>query len=209
MSDAAPAPPPGDPAPLAVVRDERLQIMEAMAEVMAELGFAATTVDHVAERAGVDREAFDRHFPTKLACFLAAFDEASEQLFVPIAARVTVATDAVAPLGPAERLEEFDELFGAYLEGIVARPHLARVFLIEVYAAGPEAMERRTRLQAIITDATAALLGASNDRGRFACQALVAAVSALVTPLLAVDDLAGIRRLREPIVDLAARSLLT
>jgi AcrR family transcriptional regulator len=191
-----------------VAGDQRRRIMTAMAEVMAEQGYAGTSVADVIGRAGVSRETYYQQFRSKLACFLAAFDAASAELFVPIAARVAEVTEAAAPIGPAERLEEFDVLFGAYLEGIATHPELARVFLIEVYAAGPEAMERRARLQTIITDAVASLLGASNDRGRFACQALVAAISALVTPLLAAGDLAGIRALREPIVDLAARSLL-
>ncbi|MGN6694127.1 MAG: TetR/AcrR family transcriptional regulator [Aquihabitans sp.] len=211
MSDAAPTRLPRGRHGLSreeVADDQRRRIMAAMAEVMAEQGYAGTSVADVIGRAGVSRETYYQQFRSKLACFLDAFDAASAELFAPIAARVADATEAAAPLGPADRLEAFDVLFGAYLEGITSHPELARVFLIEVYAAGPEAMERRTRLQAIITDGVAALLGASDDRGRFACQALVAAISALVTPLLAAGDLAGIRALREPIVDLAARSLL-
>lgn len=191
-----------------VADDQRRRIMTAMAEVMAEQGYPATSVADVISRAGVSRETYYQQFRSKLDCFLAAFDRASAELFTPIADRVAEATGGDAPLGPAERLEEFDVLFGLYLEGITSQPELARVFLVEVYAAGPEAMERRARLQTIITDAVALLLGASNERGRFACTALVAAISALVTPLLAAGDLAGIRALREPIVDLAARSLL-
>lgn len=191
-----------------VAGDQRRRIMAAMAKVVAEQGYAATTVADVIGRAGVSRETFYQQFRSKLACFLAAFDAASAELFASFADRVAEVTQGSAPLGPADRLDEFDVLFGAYLDGIASHPEQARVFLIEVYAAGPEAMERRARLQATITDAVADLLGASNDRGRFACQALVAAISALVTPLLAAGDLAGIRALREPIVDLAARSLL-
>lgn len=191
-----------------VADDQRRRIMTAMAEVMAAQGYASTTIADVIGRAGVSRETYYQQFRSKLECFLAAFDAASAALLAPIAGRITDATEGDAPIGPADRLEVFDELFGVYLDAITSHPELARVFLIEVYAAGPEAMERRARLQATITDAIAVLLGLGDDRVRFACQALVAAIGALVTPLLATGDLDGIRALREPIVDLAARSLL-
>jgi len=191
-----------------VAGDQRRRIMAAMAEVMSEQGYAATTVADVIGRAGVSRETYYQQFRSKLDCFLAAFAAASTELFAPIEARVALVTDGTDEPTPGHRLDAFDELLGAYLDGITSRPELARVFLVEVYAAGPEALARRARVQASVTDGVAALLGAGNDRGRFACQALVAAVGALVTPLLVADDLAAIRALREPLVDLAARSLL-
>jgi AcrR family transcriptional regulator len=191
-----------------VAGDQRRRITTAMAELMAEQGYAATSVADVIGRAGVSRETYYQQFRSKPACLLAAFDAAANALFAPIQARVDQHALAGREPGPADRLEEFDELLGAYLRGIAAHPALARVFLVEVYAAGSEAMARRVQLQASITDSVALLLGAGDDRGRFACQALVAAISALVTPLLVADDLPGILALREPIVDLAARSLL-
>ncbi len=185
---------------------QRRRIMTAMAEVMAEQGYATTSVADVIRRAGVSRETYYQQFRSKLDCFLAAFDAAAVALFAPIRAMADPAGSAA--LGPAERLDRFDELLGAYLDGLAAQPALARVFLVEVYAAGPGAMARRVELQAEISDSVATLLGASNDRGRFACQALVAATSALVTPLVVAGDVDGVLALREPIVDLAAGSLL-
>lgn len=214
MTEPAPAPPARLPrgrhglSREQVAEVQRRRIMAAMAEVMADQGYAATSVADVIARAGVSRETYYQQFRSKLDCFLAAFDAAAEALFAPIQARVDQGAQAGGDRGPADRLEEFDELFAAYLRGITAQPALARVFLVEVYAAGPEAMERRVRLQAAITEAIVVLLGAGDDRGRFACQALVAAVSGLVTPLLVADDLPGIVALREPVVDLATRSLL-
>ena len=187
---------------------QRRRIMEAMAMVMVDQGYAGTSVADVIRRAGVSRETYYQQFRSKLDCFLAAFDAAAVELFAPIQAVLDPIAGAASSLGPADRLDQFDELLGAYLHGLTARPELARVFLVEVYAAGPEAIARRVGLQGEITASVAVLLGASNDRGRFACQALVAAISALVTPLLVADDLAGILALREPLVDLAAGTLL-
>lgn len=191
-----------------VATDQRRRMIDALAEEMAARGYAGTSVADILRSAGVSRETFYQQFRSKLDCFLAAFDVAADELFAPIRAQLEPLAGAPATFGPADRLEAFDELFGAYLRGITERPAHARVFLVEVYAAGPEAMARRMALQAQITDSVALLLGAGDERGRFACKALVAAVSALVTPHLVADDLPGILALREPIVDLAARSLL-
>ena len=45
-----------------------------MAQVVAEKGYAATTVADVVERAGVSRRTFYEQFADKEACFLAAYD---------------------------------------------------------------------------------------------------------------------------------------
>jgi hypothetical protein len=91
-----------------------------------------------------------------------------------------------------------------YLGAIAADPVTARVFLIEVYAAGPAAIERRTALQKGLVDVLAAALGA-DERDRFAVEAGIAAIAAMVTARLAVGDVEGIRALRDPIVDLLDR----
>ena len=64
----------------------------------------------------------------------------------------------------------------------------ARLFLVESYAAGADAIARRHEVQERITDALAALLGARSPSGRFACQSVVATVSALIVPPLVADD---------------------
>jgi hypothetical protein len=91
-----------------------------------------------------------------------------------------------------------------YLGAIAADPVTARVFLIEVYAAGPTAIERRTALQRGLVDLLAEGLGA-DERDRFAVEAGIAAIAALVTARLAAGDVEGIRALRDPILDLLER----
>jgi hypothetical protein len=91
-----------------------------------------------------------------------------------------------------------------YLGAIASDPVTARVFLIEVYAAGPKAIERRTALQQGLVDVLASAIGAE-ERDRFAVEAGIAAIAALVTARLAVGDVDGIRALRDPIVELLER----
>jgi len=163
-----------------VESDQRIRILLAVAESMAEQGYVATPVADVIRTAGVSRETFYRLFDDKLDAFLAAFDVAGELL-------VEVMRSAVHSEGtPIERVER---ALGAYLDTIAASPGYARLFLIEVYAAGPAAMQRRHDVQALIGDELADVFGARTAASRFAGQTVVASVSAmLVGPLVAQDS---------------------
>jgi hypothetical protein len=90
---------------------------------------------------------------------------------------------------------------------MAAEPAYARLFLVEVYAAGPEAMARRAALQQRIVDALVELFGVGDERRRFSCQVLVAAISSMVTGPLVTDDLDAIPALGPRIVE-QARALL-
>jgi AcrR family transcriptional regulator len=178
---------------------QRSRMLLAMAAAMADKGYAGTAVADVIKRAGVSRETFYQQFSSKLDCFLSAFDSAGEVLLARLGE--TPGTGDEAPI------ELFDRAFGVYLDALASQPALARVFLVEVYAAGAEAMARRAALQAGIVDRMAALLGVATDRDRFACEVLVAAVGALVTGPLVAGDLDALQHLRERVVDLVSRAL--
>lgn len=177
---------------------QRIRMLLAMAEAMTVKGYVGTTVADVIKGAGVSRETFYQQFASKLACFLAAFDAAAGLLLVQLADVLEV---------DGTPIERFEAAFTSYLEALAAEPAFARVFLVEVYAAGPEAIERRRALQERLVDALVELLGADGDDGRFACELLVAGTGALVTVPLVADDLDGIRALREPVLHLVGRVL--
>jgi len=172
--------------------------MIAMAEAMTEKGYVSTTVADVLARAGVSRETFYQQFSSKLDCFMHTFDAAAEILLAQVGD--PAATDG----SPYER---FDALFTRYIDTLVAEPAFARLFLVEAYAAGPAAIERRMALQARITDALVEVLAVESDHGRFACQMLVAGVGAMVAVPLVNQDLEALRDLRTGVLDLVARTL--
>ncbi len=60
-------------------------------------------------------------------------------------------------------MERFERALAAYLETMAADPAYARLFLVEVYAAGPEAMDRRAALQQRIVDALVELFAVRDD----------------------------------------------
>ncbi len=105
-----------------------------MAEVVAESGYAATTVAAVIGRAGVSRKTFYEHFRDKEACFLAAYDTGVEVLLGALRAAGAETEDLLARARARTR---------AYHQTLAAEPAFARTFLIEVAAAGPAALTRR------------------------------------------------------------------
>lgn len=181
-----------------VAASQRSRMMVAIADAMAEKGYVGTSVADVLQRAGVSRETFYQQFASKLDCFMHAFDAAAEVLL----AHVGRADD-----GTGTPIERFERSFTTYVETLAAHPALARVFLVEVYAAGPEALERRAAVQAKLVDDIAWLLGADSPQDRFACQVLVAAVGAMVTGPVIAGDADALGRLRTDVVALVRRAV--
>ncbi|ACY95922.1 MULTISPECIES: TetR/AcrR family transcriptional regulator [Thermomonospora] len=178
-------------APEEVARRQRERLMLAMAQAMSDKGFAATSVEDVLKRAAVSRQSFYRLFSSKLDCFLAAFDEAARLLEERLIAAVGKTGDP---------LERFERGITAYLEMLAAEPAYSRLFLIEGYAAGPQAIERRLAFQQRLTDLLAEVLDVRTEGGRFACRAVVAATATLVTGPLLTGDAAALRAVGEEIV---------
>ncbi len=175
-----------------VEQAQRLRLAVGMAEAMRTTGYARTPVAAVLKHARVSRETFYALYDGKLDCFLAAIDLVSEVLLVELAAAVD------APGSPLQRL---DRALAAYLDALTREPGFARLILVEVYAAGPEAMARRAALQERLVDRMAELLQVADDGGRFALEALVAAVSTMVTGPIVDDDPERLRALHGPVMD--------
>ena len=181
-----------------VEASQRARMLLGVTEAMTEKGFVGTSVADVLQRAGVSRETFYQQFSSKLDCFMAAFDSAAEILLDRL-------VGALPPTGTA--LERFDGALTAYLDTLATFPGHARMFLVEVYAAGPEAIARRAEVQTLLVDALVALLEVESAEERTACQLLVAGVGALVIPPLVEGDADGVRALRDPILALATSVL--
>jgi AcrR family transcriptional regulator len=173
-----------------VAQAQRVRLAVAMADAMAERGYVGTPVAAVLERAGVSRETFYQLYDDKLACFLDALEFVGE---------VLVAELATALGGPGDPLDRAVHAVDRYLDTIVEHPAFARLFLVEVHAAGPEAIARRAALQARLVGGLVDTFGARTQQARFACRAFVAAVASLVTLPVATGDRDAVRALRRPL----------
>jgi AcrR family transcriptional regulator len=175
-----------------------------MAEALLERGYVDTSVAEVLKRARVSRETFYQLYPSKLACFLDAFDTASailvDQLGRALGDGGTAAGESATPAA------RFEQVLTIYLTTLAEHPAYARLFLVEVHAAGPEAMARRAAVQDLLVDALVGLVGARSDEDRFACRALVAATASMVVGPLVAGDVDALTALGPPLVAQARRT---
>jgi AcrR family transcriptional regulator len=120
-------------APDVVAAHQRERLFEATVELVAKRGYRNTSIDHVVKAARVGYVAFYELYDGKEECFLAAFDrivdEAVEEL-----------SEAIA--SEKEWPQQMAAALGCLIDMIVADPKRARVALIEVQAAGPNAYSR-------------------------------------------------------------------
>ncbi|MET8773673.1 TetR/AcrR family transcriptional regulator [Nocardia sp. NPDC004654] len=185
-----------------VIASQRDRILDAMAETMAVTGYVGTSVAAVLKVAGVSRETFYEQFRSKEDCFEAAYERAVERLVARIA-EASGPEDENATRGPD--LDRMARLLDAYFEGLIEDPAYARLYLVEVYAVGSNALARRAQLQDSFVALIAEVLDAHTEQQRFACQTFAAAVSAMVTARIAADDLDGLRGLSAPLLDMVRR----
>jgi len=181
-----------------VTSAQRARIFAGLVQAVSERGYGSTPVAEILRRAGVSRETFYQIFSSKLDCFLQCLEEATSGFIALLAAD--------RPDGDTPARQRFARLLDTYLSTLADDPDRARVFLLEVYAAGPEALVARTGVQDVFVDATIAELGVTD---RFACESLAAAITGRITVLLASDDAEGIRELGPSYVELAERLGLT
>ncbi len=122
-----------------VARRER--ILRAMAEVVAERGYAGSSVERVAARAGVSRRTFYASFENREACVLALLDlglKRTGDLVAGAFAREDTWQDGVR------------SALASLLGFLDSEPLLARVWLVESLAAGSRALERREHNLAVL-----------------------------------------------------------
>ena len=185
---------------------QRQRLFSATIKVVAERGYAKTSVADIIASAGVSRATFYELFSSREECFRATYERSAQIVAALMGAELErIRGDARSPL------HRLDHVLGVYLRLLRDNPELARVFLVEVYAAGTELIEQRRASLERFVDIVAethrgetGLLGTDADQ-RFAAQALVGAVSSFVTNCVGAGDLDGLLSLREPLMRLAAQ----
>lgn len=195
-----------------VEQSQRNRILLAAVEVMADKGYAATSVSGIVARAGVSRATFYQLFDDRLDCFLAA-NAIAQTILVAALEDQLAELESEARTGPAERVSA---LLSTYLSTLADNAAFARVFLIEVYAAGPKAIEQRREANERFVDLFAAAQSAeagaehgATAEERMMTEVLVAAVSSFVTNAVGVDDVASLGELHTPIMAAVNRLIAT
>jgi AcrR family transcriptional regulator len=136
------------------VRDARARILDAAAEIASERGYGALSINEIDRAAGVSHHTFRKHFASKDEAFVAAYQAGSRETIEYCLKAYTAQSDWKAAVRAG---------LAAELRFLAERPALARIGFLEVYAAGPDALElRETELQMF----TAALRPGYKKTGR-------------------------------------------
>jgi AcrR family transcriptional regulator len=127
--------PPGPATPREqVIADQRERLFGALVATVAAKGYEATTVADLAELSGVSSRSFYDLYPDKRACFEDAL-RAIVAVMVGVVGQSVAASDG--ELAWSERARAGIAGFAALIAGQSAA---ARICLIDVYAAGPQAV---------------------------------------------------------------------
>lgn len=126
--------PPAPRAESLEAHDHAERAIRAFAVVVAERGYADTTVEEVVRRASMSATTFYAHFHGKRDVLMAAIDSGGAQMLAAVQPVVRRAPDWPRSIRAG---------FGALFNFLASRPALARLIAVEVYAAGPAAVKRR------------------------------------------------------------------
>lgn len=156
-----------------------------MLEVVGAEGYERTSVQAVLDCAGVYRQAFYDHFRDKDECFLQAYDMGVERVGARILSTAAEETTWTAQLRVG---------LGALLDYLDSEPGIAKALIVEVHAAGPTALAKRTmamqRLTGFFEQA-----GDTDAAPPIAGEGVVAGINAVIHSRLATGSRGGFRQL--------------
>jgi AcrR family transcriptional regulator len=168
---------------------KRQRILEGMLEVVGSEGYEAASVRMVLDRTGLYRQAFYDEFGDKEACYLQALEFGAANL---------EAIAIAAASGEAAWTDQLRAGLRAVLEALEAEPAVGRALLVEVHAAGTEALRIRAdgmkRLTDFIDSARRSATAAEPPPA-IAAEGIVAGMHAVVHARLATGEDSGFREL--------------
>jgi AcrR family transcriptional regulator len=115
----------------------RSRLLSALAQALAEQGYATVTIADIVRLAGVSRRTFYEHFEGKQACFEALYRAAS-------ASALRTLQDAIDPAQPWHT--QLQRALGSYLGHLAAGPDLLRSLFVDIHHLGDDgaALRRET-----------------------------------------------------------------
>jgi AcrR family transcriptional regulator len=163
---------PPSPAPETLAgHDHGERALRAFAVVVAERGYANTTIDQVVKRASMSPTTFYANFDGKEDAMRAAIDTAGAQIAAAVLPAFRRSADWAGGIRGA---------FGAFFNFLASHPALAHLLMVEVYAIGPEALQRREEaLRSLYALLEGAQRGSPGDIPPVAVEAIFGGVSFL------------------------------
>jgi AcrR family transcriptional regulator/DNA-binding MarR family transcriptional regulator len=189
---------PGTPGPrgggIYVSELQRRRLLDATFVVVAEQGYRRMTVRRVCGRAGVSNKTFYDLFSDREDCFLAAFDQAIDELAA-----------AVRPVYDGERewTARIRAGLGALLSGLDREPELRQIVFVEALGAGPRVLRRRAQVAedlATAIDSGRAYMRAGREPPPLTGEGLVGAAFGVIYARLLQDEPGSLTALLNPLM---------
>lgn len=168
---------------------KRQRILEGMLEVVGSNGYDAASVRMVLDLTGLYRQAFYDEFADKDACYLEALSYGARKL-------EAIAVEAAAP--EDGWMAELRAGISAVLDTLEEEPAAGRALIVEVHAAGAEALSIRSKAMKRLTDfidSARHASGAAETPPPIAAEGIVAGMHAVIHAKLAAGEDSGFRGL--------------
>ncbi len=190
-----------------VVEHQRRRLIVAMADALAEHGYAGVTTTHVSERASVSTSTFYKHFGNLWDCLLAAYVTGADRLCKEIEVACAASREAGTsdPGGESDPLETGTE---AALSFLAAQPELGRL----LSAQAPREATALCAARRILVSRLAAMLRRTQGSGDYSPQPpglderLIDATLTFVQTRLASGDAEHLADLGPELVAILGRS---
>ena len=175
--------------------EKRQRILQGMLEAVGAQGYERTTVQAALMKSGVYRQAFYDSFTDKEDCYLQALDAGSA--WVELAMRE-------AATGQTTWRGQLRGALTGLLRFLDEQPEVGRALLVEVHAAGPRAVGKRTEAVA----RASAMMDLAREESAdgapaISAEAVVAGILAVLHTRLAADQTGGFARLLPELMYLA------
>jgi AcrR family transcriptional regulator len=180
---------PAAPALRLVSSPKRQRILEGMLEVVGSSGYEVASVRMVLDRTGLYRQAFYDEFGDKDACYLEALEFGVAKL---------EAIAAAAAEGEQGWRAQLRSGVSGVLEALDEDPATGRALIVEVHAAGPEALAIRAKAMKRLTDFIDSAREASDGAEApppIAAEGIAAGMHAVVHAKLAAGEESGFQAL--------------
>jgi AcrR family transcriptional regulator len=174
---------------------KRERILQGMLKAVGNHGYERTTVQDAIAEAGVYRQAFYNSFDDKEDCYLQALDAGAA--WVELAMRD-------AALGEITWRAQLRGALTGLLRFLDEQPAMGRALLVEVHAAGPRAVAKRTEAMARAAAMVDLAREESDDEApAISAEAVTAGILAVLHSRLASDETGGYLRLLPELMYLA------
>ncbi len=168
---------------------KRQRILEGMLEAVGTNGYDAASVRTVLDGTGLYRQAFYDNFADKEECYLEAFGFGLAQMEALTKSAAGSESSWQGQLRAGLR---------AFLDAVEADPVRGRALIVEVHAAGPEALQIRSEMMkrvADFIDSARAEEAGEESPPPIAAEGIVAGMHAVVHAKLAAGEESGFREL--------------